>query len=159
MFFLEFLCFLYDPENVGHLISGSSAFSKLSLNIWKLSVHIVLRHNLEDFEHNFTSMGDECNCPEVWTFFRTTLLGNWNEDWPLPVLWNNVPYDSAESLTFLVGLGCCNKIHRLSGFYNRFFFLIAFFFPSGLWNSRKTPTSVSLTMLKPFTVWIITNCG
>ena len=89
---------------------------------------------MQDFKHDLTSMGDECNCPEVWTFFRTTLLGNWNEDWPLPVLWNNVPYDSAESLTFLVGLGCCNKIHRLSGFYNRFFFLIAFFFP--LWTLK-----------------------
>ena len=63
--FLEFPCFLYDLENVGHLISGSSAFSKLSLNIRKLSVHIMLKHNLEDFEHNLTSVGDECNCPEV----------------------------------------------------------------------------------------------
>ena len=60
--FLEIPCFLYDPANVGNLICGSSAFSKLSLNIWKFSVHIVLKPSLEDFEYNFTSIGDECNC-------------------------------------------------------------------------------------------------
>ena len=61
--FLEFPCFLYDPTSVGSLISGSSAFSKPSLNIWKFSVHVLLKSSLEDFEHNFTSMGDDCNCP------------------------------------------------------------------------------------------------
>ena len=67
----------------------------------------------------------------------------------------NVPYDSAEYLTFLVGLGCCNKIHRLNGLYNRYIYIFltaCFFFPSGIWNSRKTSTSVSLTMLQPLTV-------
>ena len=51
--FLEFPCFLYDPANVGNLISGSSAFSKPSLFIWKLLVHVLLKPNLTDFEHNF----------------------------------------------------------------------------------------------------------
>ena len=60
--FLEFPCFLYDPANFGNLISGSSAFSKPSMNIWKFSVHIIQKPSLEDFEHNFTSMGDESNC-------------------------------------------------------------------------------------------------
>ena len=46
--FLEFPCFLYDPVNVGNLISGSSAFSKPSLNIWKFSVHVMLKPSLED---------------------------------------------------------------------------------------------------------------
>ena len=50
--FLKFPCFLYDPTNVGNLISGSSAFSKLSLYIWKFSVHMLLKTSLEDFEHN-----------------------------------------------------------------------------------------------------------
>ena len=50
--FLEFPCFPYDPMNVGNLISGSSAFSKTSLNIWKLSVHILLKPSLKDFELN-----------------------------------------------------------------------------------------------------------
>ena len=49
--FLEFLCFLYDPANVGNLISGSSAFSKVSLYIWKFSVHILLKSSLKDFQH------------------------------------------------------------------------------------------------------------
>ena len=63
--FLEFPCFLYDPANVGKLISGSSAFSKSSLNIWKVSVHILLKPRLKDFEHNLISMEDECNRPVV----------------------------------------------------------------------------------------------
>ena len=49
--FLEFSCFFYDPMDVGNLISGSYAFSKSSLYIWKLSVHILLKPSLKDFEH------------------------------------------------------------------------------------------------------------
>ena len=52
---LEFSCFFYDPVDVGSLISGSSAFSKTSLNIWEL-VHILLKPHLENFEHYFASM-------------------------------------------------------------------------------------------------------
>ena len=51
--FLEFFCFFYDPTDVGNLISGSSAFSKASLNIWKFMVHILLKPGLENFEHYF----------------------------------------------------------------------------------------------------------
>ena len=54
--FLELSCFFDDPEDVGILISGSSAFSKTSLNIWKFSVHVLLKPGLENFEHYFTSM-------------------------------------------------------------------------------------------------------
>ena len=50
--FLEFSCFFYDPMDVGNLISGSSAFSKTSLHIWKFSVHILLKSSLENFEHH-----------------------------------------------------------------------------------------------------------
>ena len=53
--FLEVSCFL-DPADVGNLISGSSAFSKASLNIWKFRVHIMLKPGLENFEYYFTSM-------------------------------------------------------------------------------------------------------
>ena len=60
--FLEFSCFLCDPINVGNLISGSSAFSKTSLNIWKFTVRVLLKPGLENFEHCFTSMRDECSC-------------------------------------------------------------------------------------------------
>ena len=51
--FLEFSCFFNDPADVGNLISGSSAFSKVSLNIWKFTVHILLKPDLENFEHYF----------------------------------------------------------------------------------------------------------
>ena len=54
--FLEFSCFFYDPTDIGNLISGSSAFSKSSLNIWKLSVHVLLKPSLKDFEHCLASM-------------------------------------------------------------------------------------------------------
>ena len=54
--FLEVSCFLYDPVYVDCLISGSSVFSKSSLNIWKFLVHILLRPGLENFEHYFASM-------------------------------------------------------------------------------------------------------
>ena len=63
--FLEFLCFFYGPTDVGNLISGSFAFSKSSLNIWKFSVHILLKPSLEDFEQDLASMCNECNCVVV----------------------------------------------------------------------------------------------
>jgi len=63
--FLEFPCFLYDPMNVGNLISSSSAFSKPSLYIWKFLIQVLLKPSLKDFEHNITSMGDNCNRPVV----------------------------------------------------------------------------------------------
>ena len=63
--FLEFTLFLYDPAEVGNLISHSSDFSKPSFAIWKFTVHILLKPNLKDFEHNLSSMWNECNCPEV----------------------------------------------------------------------------------------------
>ena len=85
--FLEFPSFLYDPVNVGNLISGSSSFSKPSLDIWKFLAHITLKPSMKDFKHDFTSMGEECNCLVASTFFSTTLLGNWDEDWPFLVPW------------------------------------------------------------------------
>ena len=54
--FLELSCFFYDPTDVGNLISGSSAFSKSSLNIWKFSVHVLLKPGLENFDYYFASM-------------------------------------------------------------------------------------------------------
>ena len=54
--FLELSCFFDDPTDVGNLTSGSSAFSKSSLNIWKFMVHVLLKSGLENFEHYFASM-------------------------------------------------------------------------------------------------------
>ena len=54
--FLELSCFFCDPTDVGHFVSGSSVFSKTSLNIWKFMVHVLLKPGLENFEHYFASM-------------------------------------------------------------------------------------------------------
>ena len=54
--FLELSCLFNDPADVGNLISGSSAFSKPSLNIWKFMVHVLLKPGLQNFEHYFTSV-------------------------------------------------------------------------------------------------------
>ena len=78
--YLKFPSFLYDPANVVNLISGSSSFSKASLDIWKFLVHIMVKLSMQDFKHDLTSVGDECSCPMVSTFFSTTLLGNWDKD-------------------------------------------------------------------------------
>ena len=63
--FLELSCFLHDPTDVGNLISGSSAFSKTSLNDWKFSVHVSLKPGLKDFEHFLAGMLNEHNCAVV----------------------------------------------------------------------------------------------
>ena len=78
--FLKLPCFLYNLMNVANLISSYSSISKPSLDIWKFLVHIRLKYSIQDFKHDLTSVGDECNCPMVSTFFSTTLLGNWDGD-------------------------------------------------------------------------------
>jgi len=85
--FLELSCFFDDPTVVDNLITGSSGFSKSSLNIWKFMVHVLLKPGLENFEHYFASMWDKCNCVVVWAFFGIAFLWDWNENWPFLVLW------------------------------------------------------------------------
>ena len=82
--FLKLSCFFDDPMDVGNFISGSS---EAGLTIWKFMVHILLKPRLENFEHYFASVWDECNCAVVWTFFGIACLWDWNENWPFPVLW------------------------------------------------------------------------
>ena len=72
--FLEFPCCHYDPMDVDNLISGSSAFLKVSLYIWKFSVHLLLKSSLKDSEHYFASMRNEYNFMVDWTFFGITFL-------------------------------------------------------------------------------------
>ena len=84
--FLELSCFFNDPADVGNLISGCFAFSKSILNMWKFTVHILLKPGLENFEHYFASMWDECNCAVVGAFFGMAFLWDWNENGPFPVL-------------------------------------------------------------------------
>ena len=85
--FPEFFCFFHDPADVGNLVSCSSAFSKTSLNIWKFTIHVLLKPGLGNFEHYFSSVWGEYNCVVVWAFFALAYLWDWDENWPFPVLW------------------------------------------------------------------------
>ena len=79
--FLELSCFFNDPADVGNLISGSSAFSKSSLNIWKFMVQVLLKPGLENFEHYFASMSDECNyAVGNLSIIGIAFLWDWNEN-------------------------------------------------------------------------------
>ena len=95
--FLVLSCFFDEPADVCNLISGSSAFSKSSLNIWEFSVHVLLRPGLENFEHYFASMWDECNCVVVWAFFglpffgigmKTDLFQSYGHYWVFQICWH-----------------------------------------------------------------------
>ena len=93
--FLELSCFFNDPMDVGNLISGSCAFSKSSLNIWKFSVHVLLKPGLENFEHYFPSMWDEGHyC--LFNFMRVivskTNSANWRWFWVTFLEQNHMNY-------------------------------------------------------------------
>ena len=94
--FLEPSCFFDDPADVGNLISCSSAFSKTSLNNWTFMVHVLLKPGLENFEHYFTSVWDDCNCAVVWAFFGIAFLWDWNKNWPFPVLWPLLSFPNSQ---------------------------------------------------------------
>ena len=103
--FPELSCFFDDPTDVGNLISGSSAFSKSSLNIWEFTVHVLLKPGLENFEHHFASMWDEYNCVVVWAFFGFAFLWNWNANWPFPVLWPLLSFPNWLEV-YMCAVGC-----------------------------------------------------
>ena len=94
--FVELSCFFDDPVDVGSLISCSSAFSKTSLNIWKFTIHALLKPGLENFEHYFTSVWDEYNCAVVWAFFgiafgtgvNTDLFQSCGHCWVFQICWH-----------------------------------------------------------------------
>ena len=107
--FLKFSCFFYDLTNVGNLIPESSAFSKSSLNIWKFSIHILLKPSLENLEHYPASVWNECNCAVVWTFFVIVLWG-WNENdlyqsrghwWVIQICWY-IKYNTFRASSFRI---------------------------------------------------------
>ena len=106
--FLEFSCFFYDPTDVGNLISGSSSFSKSSLNI---SVHILLKLSLENFEHYFASVWNECKlCGSLHILWHCPSLGlKWKLTFSSPVA-------TAEFSKFARILSAALSQHRLSGF-------------------------------------------
>ena len=109
--FLEFSCFFYDPTEVGNLTSGSSAFSKFSLNLWKFLVHVQLKAGLENFENYFTSVWDECQ-----------LCGSFNILWhclSLGLKWKltfSSPVATAEFSKFAGILSAALSQHHLLGF-------------------------------------------
>ena len=72
--FLELSCFFDDPGDAGNLIAGSSAFCKISLNIWKFTVHVLLKLGLENFEHYFATVCNECNCVILGAFVDSAFL-------------------------------------------------------------------------------------
>ena len=97
--FLEFSCFFYDPLDAGNLIFGSSAFSKSSLNIWNFTVHVLLKPGLENFEHYFAPVWNDCSCLVLWTFFgiawlwdrigmKTDLFQSCGHCWVFQVSWH-----------------------------------------------------------------------
>ena len=100
--------------------------SKSSLNIWKFVVHVLLNPGLENFEHYFASMGDECNCAVVWAFFGIAFLWDWNENWPFSVLWPLLSFPNFLAYRvqhFHKGFGVVNKAEvdiflEISSFFN-----------------------------------------
>ena len=94
---LEFPDFFYDPMDVSNLISGSSAFSKSILCIWKFLVDVLLKPSLKDFEHNLASIWNECNCMVAWTFFgiafirirmKSCLFQSYGHCWVFQICWH-----------------------------------------------------------------------
>ena len=94
---LELSCFFSGPANVGNLISGSSAFSKSILNIWKFTVHVLLKPGLENFEYYFACVWDDCSCAVVWIFFglpffgigmKTDLFQSCDHCWVFQIFWH-----------------------------------------------------------------------
>ena len=95
--FLELSCFFNDPMDVGNLISGSSSFSKTNLNIWKFMIYVLLKLGLENVEHYFARVWDECNCAVVehslaLPFFgigmKTVLFQSCGPCWLFQICWH-----------------------------------------------------------------------
>ena len=110
--FLEFSCFFNDPTDVSNLISCSSAFSKSSLNIWKFSVHLLLKPGFENFEHYFTSVWNECSLVVVWAFFGIAFLWDWDENRTFSVLWPLLSFPD-----FLFSAHLCNFFNNWLSIY------------------------------------------
>ena len=94
--FLELSFFFRVPADVGNLLSGSSAFSKTSLDIWIFTVHLMLKRGLENFKNYFTSMWDECDCaferslafPFCGTAIKTELFQSCGHCWVFQICWH-----------------------------------------------------------------------
>ena len=103
--FLELSCLFHDLVDIGNMISDSSDFSKTSLNIWKFTVHVLLKRGLENFEHYFTCVWDESNLSILWHGFSLGLEWKWTFSSPM-----------AEFSKFVGILSAALSQHHLSGF-------------------------------------------
>ena len=143
----HYLVFLPLPECRECMVSGSSAFSKTSWNIWKFMVHVLLKPGLENFEHYFTSVWDECNCVVAWAFFGIALLWDWNENWPI-----SSPVATAEFSKFAGVLSAALSQHHLLWFTHCdsiFFFSSCEFYQESLWLcSCSTESILSSSCIK-----------
>ena len=126
------------------------AFPKSSLIIWKFTVHIMLKPDLENFEHYFASMWNECNCPVVWTFFGIVFLWDWSEKWPWSVLQSLLCFANLlvrmfgkRSLVFPILLFSYISLHW--SLRKAFLCLLAI-----LWNSALKWVYLSFSLLLPF---------
>ena len=108
--FLQLSCFFYDPMDADNLISGSSAFSKPSLNIQKFSFHVLLKPSLENFEPYFGSMWNECSCCSLNILWHCLSLGL---EWKLTF---SSPVATAEVSKFAGVLSSALSQHLLLGF-------------------------------------------
>ena len=114
--FMELSCFFDDPADVGNLISGSSDFSKSSFNIWKFMVHVLLNPGLENFEHYFASVWDECSCAVYLNILCLNILWHCLSlglEWKLTF---SSPVATAEFSKSAGILSAALSQHHLSGF-------------------------------------------
>ena len=125
-------------------------FLKPDWTFGSFTVHVLLKPCLVNLEHYFTSVWDECNCVAVWAFFAIAFLWDWNENWPLPVLWPLLSFPNllAIQVGFRKGRGTRNQIVN-----------ICWIIEKAREFQKKTFISALLTMPKPLTVWITINCG
>jgi len=85
--FLEISCFFQWCNRCWQFDLWFLCLLLIQLQPWNFIFHVLLKPDLENFEHYFTSMWDECNCVTVWVFFGIAFLWDWNENWPFPVVW------------------------------------------------------------------------
>ena len=116
MFFWKFLAFSMIQRMLAIWPLVPLPFLKSSLNIWKFMVHVLLKPGLENFEHYFTSVWDECNHVVVWAFFGTAFLWDWDENWPFPVLWPLLSFP--DLLACWVQLGQYRTLLRFRWWYS-----------------------------------------
>ena len=94
---LALSCLAHDPKDVGNLIFDSSGFSESNMNFCKLTVQGRLKPGLENLEHYFASVWDECNCAMVLAIFAIAILWGRNQNWPCPVLWQLLSFPNLQA--------------------------------------------------------------